>query len=422
MKSKSIAIFAILLIIMQIFAGNVYAKDKKNTKKVETKEKTKTVQTTPESASKSEEKKEDVIKSEKNIKAKVLSAGERYSKENEKTKEKYYVQDVSLKLQSGNRKGEKLDAIYMISYDSKTNIKAKDLKENQTVYVDYTETNGEVTSAEVTGVVRQNYILLIILLFIVSAILIGKMKCVKLLIDLLIAFTAVYLILILNVYKGINAILLSIITCAVIAAISTLIRVGLNKKALSTMIGTICGLVIAGLLMFAFMKISGITVGQTEVAVLNNLGITERINLRNLMIAGIMIASIGSALEISIEICTTLDEARKENHALTWQEMFKMGVEHGSGNIFQIVNIVLFAILGSTLSLSILYGTITNNFIEFINTEIVTANIICIFACAIGVIYIVPITSIIYAFLNRNKLIYKTKSSNIVEGKRSLKL
>ena len=419
MKSKSIAIFVILIIIMQIFAGSVYAKDKKNTK---TNAKTKTTQTVTVKKEETTEKKEDIIKSEKNIKAKVLSVSDRYQKEKEKTKEKYYVQDVTLKLQSGERKGEKIEATYMISYDSKTNIKAKNLKENQTVYVDYTETNGEITAAEVTGVVRQNYIILIILLFIVSAIIIGKTKCAKLLIDILIAFTAIYLILVLNVYKGINAIVLSIITCTVIVALSSIIRIGFNKKAISTMVGTICGLIIAGLLMFAFMKLSGITVGQTEVAVLNNLGITERVNLRNLMIAGIMIASIGSAFEISLGICTTLTDARKENHALTWQEMFKMGVESGSENIFQLVNIVLFAILGSTLSLSILYGTITNSFLEFINTEIVTANIICIFACAIGVIYIVPITSIVYAILNRNKLIYKQKSSNIVEGKRSLKI
>jgi len=426
MKSKIIAIFAIFLIVAQIFASNVYAKDKKENKaKTETKTNTTQSVSKENSKQKTEEKaetKEDVVKNYKNIKAKVISASEKYTKENEKSKEKYYVQDVTLKLQSGDRKDERVEAIYMISYDSKTNIKAKALKENQTVYVDFTETNGEITEASVTGVVRQNYILLIVLLFIISLAIIGKEKCIKLIIDLIIAFTAIYVILIINVYNGINAILLSAITCAVIIFIVSLIRMGLNKEAFSTMAGTICGLLISGLLMYVFMKISGITLGQAEVAVLNELEITQRINLRNLMISGIMIASIGSAFEISLDICSRLAEARKENHAMTWQELFHLGVEQGRESIFKIVNIVLFAVLGATLSFSILYGTITNNFLEFINTEIVTANIICIFACGIGVIYIVPITSIVYAILNRNKLIYKKKSSNIVEGKRSLKI
>ena len=39
-----------------------------------------------------------------------------------------------------------------------------------------------------------------------------------------------------------------------------------------------------------------------------------------------------------------------------------------------------------------------------------------------GVVYTIPITAFVYAFLNRKKTIYKTTSENLIDGKRSLKI
>ena len=54
-------------------------------------------------------------------------------------------------------------------------------------------------------------------------------------------------------------------------------------------------------------------------------------------------------------------------------------------------------------------------------TEIFKYVLILIVSC-IGILLSVIVTSIVYAFLNKRKTIYKTVSDNKVDGKRSLKL
>ena len=62
------------------------------------------------------------------------------------------------------------------------------------------------------------------------------------------------------------------------------------------------------------------------------------------------------------------------------------------------------------------------NLTDILSKEVISEYVISALAGSIGVLYTVPITSIVFAFLNRNKIIYKRVTDNKVEGKRSLKL
>ncbi len=62
------------------------------------------------------------------------------------------------------------------------------------------------------------------------------------------------------------------------------------------------------------------------------------------------------------------------------------------------------------------------NIQEILNKEAIAEEVISAIAGSMGVVYTVPITSFVYAILNRNKTVYKTTSENIIDGKMSLKL
>ena len=59
--------------------------------------------------------------------------------------------------------------------------------------------------------------------------------------------------------------------------------------------------------------------------------------------------------------------------------------------------------------------------VEILNKETIAEQIISAIAGSMGVIYTVPITSFIYAILNKDKIIYNKTSENRINGKRSLK-
>ena len=74
------------------------------------------------------------------------------------------------------------------------------------------------------------------------------------------------------------------------------------------------------------------------------------------------------------------------------------------------------------LNINVLYMSANASLINILNSESIATNFICTFAAGIGIIVTIPITSMVAAFLYRKKVIYKFKSENIVDGKRSLKI
>ena len=85
-------------------------------------------------------------------------------------------------------------------------------------------------------------------------------------------------------------------------------------------------------------------------------------------------------------------------------------------------NTLILAYVGGSITLILLFMACNMNIQEILNKEAIAEEVISAIAGSMGVVYTVPITSFVYAILNRNKTVYKTTSENIIDGKRSLKL
>ena len=59
---------------------------------------------------------------------------------------------------------------------------------------------------------------------------------------------------------------------------------------------------------------------------------------------------------------------------------------------------------------------------EILNKETIAEEIISAITGSMGVVYTIPITSIVYSVLNKDKVIYKKISENKIDGKRSIKI
>jgi uncharacterized membrane protein len=127
-------------------------------------------------------------------------------------------------------------------------------------------------------------------------------------------------------------------------------------------------------------------------------------------------------MDIGISIATALDEIKKTEPDVTWQELFKKGMEVGRNNIGTMTNTLVLAYVGASLSILMLYMASDMSLLEIVNKEKIAEQIVLAIVGSMGVVYTVPITSIIYALINRHKIIYKRVAENKVDGKRSLKL
>ena len=356
-----------------------------------------------------------------NIKAKIIEAGESYERTNA-TGETETVQNVQVKILNGDKKDEKFDSVYTLTYDIDNKIVGYKLKEGNTVYVKISEEGGQ-TTVVVQDVVRQNYLLILVLFFFGSMILVGRKKGIKAIIGLVITVLAVFFVLLATIFKGYNAILVSVGTCFVIIAITFAIIGGWNKKTISAALGTLGGVVLSGVLATVigyFAQLSG--AGKEEAIMLSVASKNVVFNFRELLFAEIIVSALGACMDVGMSIASSLSELKMKKPDMTAKELFKSGMNIGGDMIGTMSNTLILSFIGSSLVLILLYMASSVSFTDIINIEAIATEAVCAISGSVGIIYTVPITAAIFAFINRNKEVYKGKPENIIEGKRSLKL
>lgn len=355
------------------------------------------------------------------VKAKVIETKEIYEEQTENMTEK--IQKVEVEILEGKRQGERFEAKYCLSYDIDNKIVAYELNKGNTVIVQINEAQEDSeTQVIVQDVIRQNYILYMLLAFFLLIILVGRKQGLKAILALVITVALIYMVMISSIYKGYNAILMSILTSFIIIVITFIIISGFNKKSFTAAIGTIGGVAFAGIMAFLFGVLAKLSGGQEEAIMLSISAQNMTFNFRELLFAGIVIASLGASMDVGMSIASSLDEIKQKDPNITGKELFKSGMNIGGDIIGTMTNTLILAYVGGALNLILLFMASNMNILDIINKETIASEAISAIAGSMGVIFTVPTTAFVYAFINRHKTIYKKKSDNIINGQRSLKI
>lgn len=355
------------------------------------------------------------------IKAKVIEAGESFERDNG-SGGKETVQNVKIKILEGDKKDEKFDTTYILTYDIDNKIIGYKLREGNTVYVKISEDSGE-TKVSIQDVVRQKYLLGLVIFFFASIILVGRKKGIKAIIGLIITVLAVLFVLLVSIFKGYNAILVSVITCFIITVLTFAVIGGWNKKTISAALGTIGGVVLAGIIASIIGYLAGLSgAGKEEAIMLSVAAKNVTFNFRELLFAEIIVSALGACMDVGMSIASSLSELKIKKPDMTAKELFKSGMNIGGDMIGTMTNTLILSFIGSSLLLILLYMAASMSIMDVINIEAIATESVCAISGSIGIVYTVPITAAIFSFVNKDKEIYKSKSENIVEGKRSLKI
>ncbi len=353
-------------------------------------------------------------------KAKVVETKEVYDRTVENIVDK--VQEVTIEVIDGDYQGQKFNATYILSYDMDNKIMAYELDKGNIIFVQLTINNGEVEEVVVQDVVRQNYIIWMIALFFISVLVIGKKQGLKAIIGLIFTILAVFLIMINSIYQGHSPIFVSVGTSALIIVVTFIIISGFNKKSFTAALGTTGGVVLSGIIAFIFGMLAKLSGGQEEAVMLSMNSGNIIFNFRELLFAGIVIASLGACMDVGMSIASALDELKQHKPTMTGKELFKSGMNIGGDVIGTMTNTLILAYVGGALNLILLFMACDMSITDIINKETIASDLISAISGSMGVIYTIPITAGIYALFNRNKTAYKTKPDTLLEGQRSLKL
>ena len=358
---------------------------------------------------------------DENIKAKIIEAGEVYERDNG-SGGKETVQKVKIKILNGDRKDEKFDTVFTLTYDLDNKVIGRTIREGQTVYVKISENNGKV-EVTITDVARQKYIIGLIAFFFASILLVGGKKGLKAILGLVITVLNIMFVLLVSLFKGYNPILISIITSLIVTMLSFAIIGGLNKKSLSAALGTVGGVVFAGIIATIFGYLAGLSgAGKEEAIMLSVAAKDVSFDYRGLLFAEILVSALGAVMDVAMSIASSLSELKTKKPSMTAKELFKSGMNIGGDMIGTMTNTLILSFIGSSLLLILLYMAASMNVADVINIEAIATESICAISGSVGIVYTVPITAALYAFINRNKDVYKVKPDTKMGDKRTLKI
>ena len=207
-----------------------------------------------------------------NTYGKIIKAGEVKETVTGTVTEK--IQEVTVEITEGDYIGDEFTTNYILSYDIDGKILAYELEEGNKVSVQIIQDGNGITTATVLDVVRANHIIVMAIIFLASVIIIGGRKGIKAVFGLLYTIVLIYFVMIRRIFNGDNAITNSIITVSLVI-LGTFIIIGdrLDKKVLTAAIGTVGGVLSAGIMALIFNNLAKLT-GAGEDAIQLSINMT----------------------------------------------------------------------------------------------------------------------------------------------------
>lgn len=345
-----------------------------------------------------------------NIEAKVIKTQgtEKIKKENEAFQE---VQNVTIRILEGEYENEEYDVQYVLSESEKT-ANAKDpLVEDNRVLIDIQEEEGEISSITIQEIIKQNNLYLLLALCVALFLIVGRKKAVKPLGICMTTAFVIYFVFMAHLQKGWNLLLLSAITAVAFHVFVSIFINGIGRRATITIFASLISVGLSGIIAFFYYQYTKLSGQLFHISILN-----ISVHIKDVFNASVILSSSGICFYLASVITQSLEKLKKEDKNITWKCLTKLGIEEGVSTFTNISYLpMLLCFCSATTLIAIAF---TNN----MNEEIISLILAYLIHVFIASMIVILIASFLYSFLNRNKIFYKMKSENIIEGQRSLKL
>ena len=332
------------------------------------------------------------------------------------------IQKVKIEILDGEYKGKEYDAEYVLAYDLEAKIKNYELKVGDEVTVQITDDGAGTVTAQVEDIVRTNYVILMLVLFLIAFFMITGKQGIKPVLSLIIIALTIYFVLLKGIYAGNNAILMTFLATIIIVVFNSIIMSGLSKKTITLIIGILFSTIISGIIGYIFIHLTKIS-GISENIIQLSLNMTQiEFSFRDIVLVSTMISSIGLCMNIGMFIVNKLDEQKDKTADISRKEIIKDGIEFGKKLISNQINTITLIFIGISISLLLAFLASNTRTIEVLNKESVIEIIVVAFSVCLSALFSIPIISANYAVFNHKKILYRTTSENKLDGNRSLKI
>ncbi|MDO8489869.1 MAG: YibE/F family protein [bacterium] len=310
-----------------------------------------------------------------------------------------FIQKVRVTILDGDEKGNVVEAENNLTSSVQSQQK---LNVDDSVVVVKTNRPNGITYAVVEHY-RITQLIIILALFIVLVLVLGRGMGFMSLLGLAFSIGVLGVYIIPNIFSGHDPLMTSVTGALMIIVVSLYLAHGFNRRtsiALLSSLLTLCVAVLCAVLFVSFTKLLGMGSESTLFIQLNQ---AQSIDLRGLLLGGIIIGTLGVLDDVTMGQTAAVYEIHKANSALDVSELYIRGLSVGKEHIASLVNTLALAYAGVSLPLFLLFSmNVSQPFWVILNGQEIAEEIVRTLVGSIALILAVPISTFLAAvFLSR---------------------
>jgi uncharacterized membrane protein len=254
-------------------------------------------------------------------------------------------------------------------------------------------------SAYFVDYVRTRSLLWLLIAFVIFSVIVGRAQGGRGLIGLLLSLLVIIGFIIPNILQGKDPILVSVVGGFLLLSVTMYLIYGWAVKTHAAVLGLFCTLVFTGLMIGFFVNLTRLTGYGSEDAlfILQLSDIT--INLRGLVLAGMLIGALGAVDDLVITQASVVFELNDTDPELGARELYQRAIRVGQDHVTAMINTLFMAYAGAALPTLVLFTLSGQGFLHLINLEFIAEEVVRTLAGSLGLISAAPISTAIASLL-----------------------
>lgn len=246
--------------------------------------------------------------------------------------------------------------------------------------------------------VRRNSLYILAAAFLMAVIIVGGVNGLGSFLGLIISFFVLLKYIIPQIAAGASPVIVAVSGSFIILIFTLYLAHGLSRRTSAAVLGTFISLIITSILASVFVSLARLSGFNSEEAGYLSMFPGMQINLRGILLAGMIIGALGVLDDITISQAASVFELKRANKTLNVKELYKRGLRIGREHIASLVNTLVLAYAGASLPLLLLFSLNGGEPLNLLlNSEMIATEIVRTLVGSIGLVSAVPITTAIAA-------------------------
>jgi len=206
-----------------------------------------------------------------------------------------------------------------------------------------------------------------------------------------VTFTLLLVFVVPAILAGESPVLVAVVgSSAIILAVLYLTH-GFSLTTTVAVVGTLVSLALTGLLSALAVASLGLTGFTDDLS--TAVGTTYGVDMRGLLLAGIVIGSLGVLDDVTVTQAATVAELARADPASRVLDLYRAGARVGRAHVASVINTIVLAYAGSSLPLVILVVANNDSFAQVVTDQIIAQEIVRSAVATLGLVAAVPITT-----------------------------